>query len=77
MCITGIRQPKNASELVDGEITNIPNLQLWGFRAHLQFDDLNFVGYDGGFATFVEGIIEHVNCVCVELGAEAGPFERE
>lgn len=77
MRITSIGHPENPSELVDGKITNIPNLEFWRLRAHFQFDDLDLIRYDRGFITFVKGIVEHVYCVCVEFWAEAGPFESE
>lgn len=77
MRIPSIRQPKNASKLIDCEIANIPDFELWRFRAHLQLDDLDLVRYDGWFITFIESVVEHVDCICVELGAETRPFERE
>jgi hypothetical protein len=77
MRITGISQSKNASKLIDSQIADIPDFELWRLGAHLQFDDLDLICNDGGFATFIESIIEHVNCIGVELGAEAGPFKGE
>jgi len=77
MRIASISQSKNAPKLIDSQIADIPDLELWRLGAHLQFDDLDLVCNDGGFATLIESIIEHVNCVGVELGAEARPFKGE
>jgi hypothetical protein len=45
--------------------------------AHLELDDLDFVGNDGRLCAFVEGRVEHLDGVGMELVGEAGPLERK
>ena len=46
-------------------------------RAHLQLYDLNPICYDRGFVALVEGGLEHLDGIGVELIRETGPFEGE
>ena len=45
--------------------------------SHLQLDDLYPVGYDGRLVALVEGRLEHLDGIGMELVGEARPFEGE
>ena len=67
MCIPFIGQPKYTTKLIHGELSDITNLELRGLRAHLQLDDLDLVCYDRGLVALVEGGVEHLYGIGVEL----------
>ena len=46
-------------------------------RTHLQLNDLNPICYDRGLVTLVEGGLEHLDGICVELIRETRPFKGE
>ncbi len=44
---------------------------------HLEFNDLDFVGYDRWFVALVESVIEHLDCIVMKLVRKAWPVEGE
>lgn len=46
-------------------------------RSHFKFYDFNLVSDDWRFVTLVEGVIEHLDSICVKLVGKAWPFECE
>lgn len=67
MSIPLVCQPKNAPELIHGKLSYVPDLKLWRLSAHLELYDLDLVCYDRGLVALVEGGVEHLYGIGVEL----------
>lgn len=65
--IPGVGKTKYSPELINCEVADVADLEFWWLSTHLELDDLYLVSDDGGLVALVEGSVEHLDCIVVEL----------